>query len=98
MRKIGIYGQYLHDESIKTVHAIIEALLDKSCTVQLESDFATLMESETFSQEITLFEQLDKSFDMLISIGGDGTILRAVAYIGKLDIPILESTRVDWDF
>ncbi len=33
--------------------------------------------------------ELDRSFDMLVSIGGDGTILRAAALVGDLGIPIL---------
>lgn len=33
--------------------------------------------------------ELDQSFDMLVSIGGDGTILRAAALVGDSGIPIL---------
>ena len=35
------------------------------------------------------FEVLDPSFDLLISIGGDGTILRAIAFVKDLTIPIV---------
>ena len=41
-------------------------------------------------QQTTLsFKTLDESFDLLISLGGDGTILRAVSLIKDLKIPIV---------
>ena len=37
-----------------------------------------------------VFEELDASFDLcLMSIGGDGTILRAITYVKDLGIPIV---------
>lgn len=35
------------------------------------------------------FFDLDNSFDLLISIGGDGTMLRSVLFVRDLDIPIM---------
>ena len=35
------------------------------------------------------FESLDRSYELLISIGGDGTILRAITYVKDLEIPIV---------
>ena len=35
------------------------------------------------------FYDLNSSFDVFFSLGGDGTILRAVTYIRDLNIPIL---------
>lgn len=41
-------------------------------------------------QQTTLsFKTLDESFDLLISLGGDGTILRAVSLIKDLKIPVV---------
>jgi NAD+ kinase len=40
--------------------------------------------------------ELDQSFDMLISIGGDGTILRAATLIRDSGIPILGINGEDW--
>src|SRR5690554_6584908 len=44
------------------------------------------------SLEVTTFdtyEQLDSSFDIFISVGGDGTILRAATFVRDSGIPIL---------
>ncbi|PRP67914.1 NAD kinase [Nonlabens agnitus] len=89
MKKIAIYGQYLHTGSHKTVSSMVEALLQRSCDVKIESKFAGILNDLELSKPIDSFEQLDESYDLLISIGGDGTILRAVTYIGRLNIPIL---------
>ncbi len=89
MKKIAIYGQYLHEDSLDTVQAIVEAFIGNSCVVEIEYEYSKLLVDLEFTRKVHTFEQLDQSFDMLVSIGGDGTILRAVAYIGDLNIPIL---------
>jgi NAD+ kinase len=51
-----------------------------------------LYEEEIVKKEYTTFavyKDLDSSFDLLISIGGDGTILRAITYVRNSGIPIL---------
>ena len=35
------------------------------------------------------FSSLDNSYDFLIGIGGDGTILKSVTFVGDLGIPII---------
>ena len=45
-----------------------------------------------------LLEGNDFTADMVISIGGDGTFLKAARRVGRKQIPILASTQGDWDF
>lgn len=89
MKKIAIYGQYVHEDALATVQSIIIAFKKESYTVSIESEFFTMLKGLKLPDDVAVFDALDRTFDMLISIGGDGTILRAVAYIGQLDIPIL---------
>ncbi|BAO55045.1 NAD kinase [Nonlabens marinus] len=89
MKKIAIYGQYVHDDALSTVQSIVVAFVKESCQVLIESEFYEMLDGIELPESVAVFEKLDLHFDMLISIGGDGTILRAVAYIGRLDIPIL---------
>ncbi|EKY07755.1 putative inorganic polyphosphate/ATP-NAD kinase [Capnocytophaga sp. oral taxon 332 str. F0381] len=35
------------------------------------------------------FEDLDDSFDVMLTIGGDGTLLKSIGYIRDLEIPVL---------
>ncbi|MEN8815848.1 MAG: NAD kinase [Nonlabens sp.] len=89
MKKVAIYGRYLHDDTVSTCEELIRLLKQKNCEVLVESDFHTLLIGNDIAQDLQSFEMLDKSYDILISIGGDGTVLRAVAYIGNVDIPVI---------
>ena len=44
---------------------------------------------KSLSKNINSFTELDKSFNLLISIGGDGTILKAMTFVQHLSIPIV---------
>ncbi|WP_438968924.1 NAD kinase [Nonlabens sp.] len=89
MKKVAIYGRYLHDDTVSTCEELIRLLKQKNCEVLVESDFHTLLIGNDIAQDLQSFEMLDESYDILISIGGDGTVLRAVAYIGNVDIPVI---------
>lgn len=54
------------------------------------STFYEQIASETKHLDgVNTFSELNKSFDLLVSVGGDGTILRAVTYIRDFSIPIV---------
>ncbi len=91
--KVGIYGQYYKEESIPFIQELLQELATHNITVYIEENFYDLIQSlnrpkikyETFSRH----SDLDNSFTMLLSVGGDGTFLRAITYVRDLDIPIL---------
>ncbi|MFT5925517.1 MAG: NAD+ kinase [Rubritalea sp.] len=89
MKKVAIYGRYLHDDAIDTCKELITLLKAKNCEVLVESNFHALLKQSTIAQDLQSFDVLDKSYDLLISIGGDGTVLRAVAHIGEVGIPVI---------
>lgn len=91
MMKIAVYGQkYTKDSTQKAFEILLDVLLDKKADVYIESNFLKQQSSEMqLGSTIRKFEQLDDSFDLLISIGGDGTILRAITYVRDLGIPIV---------
>lgn len=89
MKKIAIYGQYLHEDAIDTVVEVLQSLENKSCEVLVEENFFVLLSPHIILLGHKTFTQLDESYDFLISIGGDGTILRAVSFIGPLNIPVI---------
>ena len=91
--KIAIYGQVYQKNSLEPIETLFSVLEEKSFDVHVEKDFFNSVNEEP-DLSIDLggfktFESLDKSFDLLISVGGDGTILRAVTYIRDLGIPIV---------
>lgn len=91
--KIAIFGQFYHKHSEIPVEILLRHLLNKNADIYIESHFFDLIHDELENDEpyyaFKTFDVLDSSFDLLISIGGDGTILRAVTFIKELDIPIV---------
>jgi len=91
--KIAIYGQYYQNDTEPIIKDIFVFLNKNSIELVIEAEFLTMLYDKelvkngykTFSSH----KELDSSFDMLISIGGDGTILRAATLIRGSGIPIL---------
>lgn len=90
--KIAIYGQFYQKNSETPVQKLLDFLHTKNVNVFIDHDFYKEIEIsnelESYS-EFSTFNSLDASFDILISIGGDGTMLRASALVKDLGIPIV---------
>lgn len=89
MKKVAIYGQYLQEDSIATINEVLVQLKQRDCEVFIEKKYAGLINDQADLSHVMTFEKLNTSYDLMISIGGDGTILRAVSYIGRLNIPVM---------
>lgn len=90
--KIAIYGQFYHKKSEDSVKSLLEILENRDVDVFLEHDFYSIITAEhdiVISNRFQKFKVLDNSYDLLISIGGDGTILRAVTFVKDMAIPIV---------
>jgi NAD+ kinase len=91
--KIAIFGQYYPNDTRPIIKDIIVFFNKNNVDLCIEADFLKVLylheilkkEYQTFSD----FKDLDDSFDLLLSIGGDGTILRAATYVRNSGIPIL---------
>lgn len=90
--KVGIYGQFYHQNSGKYIQELLDILDKENVDVVIEKNFLALInENKTILKQynhFSTFEELDKSYDLFFSIGGDGTILKTINYIRDLDIPI----------
>lgn len=91
--KIAIYGQSYNDNTKQSIHTLLDLLLNKRLDIIIENDFFNeIMHVNGFEEKyksFKTFKSLDSSFDLLISIGGDGTILRAITFVRDLSIPIV---------
>lgn len=91
--KVAIYGQFYHQHTERYLHILLEALQKKGARVFIEKEFMQLLSQKPevppliFSCET--FEKVDDDFHLFFSIGGDGTILKAVAFVKDLNIPIV---------
>ena len=91
MMKIAIYGQnYAKDSTQNALEILVGVLAKHNVEIFIEQDFLSQQREEIQNNsQLKIFSELDKSYDLLISIGGDGTILRAITYVRDLGIPIV---------
>ena len=94
MKKIAIYGQSYTVSSEKEINILIQLLEKKNVEFFFEKEFHDLLlESKTITKSYATFSSfIDLSSlgtDFMFTLGGDGTILRAVTFIRDLNIPIL---------
>lgn len=91
--KVAIYGKYYLNSTEPIINDIFEFFTNNNVEMVIESYFlGVLYEKKIIDKEYKTFSshtELDSSFDMLISIGGDGTILRAAALVRDSGVPIL---------
>ena len=91
--KIAVYGPLCNERSKSTIGVLIKYLKTRNADVFFEKNFyeSIIIDSdiniESFKFET--FQSLDTSFELMISVGGDGTILRAITYVKDLNIPIV---------
>lgn len=91
--KVAIYGQYYQNSTEPIIKDIFLFFNSNNVEMVIEENFLKMLyekqlidnEYETFSASTSL----DNSFEMLISIGGDGTILRAATLVRDSGVPIL---------
>lgn len=91
--KIAIYSQHTG----KYTNSILSELFgfsDKyNIKFYLEKEFANILnKGSNIKLDYTIFssyKDLDKSFNLMITIGGDGTLLRSISFVRNLEIPII---------
>ena len=91
--KVAIYGQYYQNSTEPIINDIFVFFNKNKVEMIIESHFLKMLNEKKIVENkyktFTSHTELDSSFDMLISIGGDGTILRAATLVRDSGIPIL---------
>ncbi len=91
--KIAIYGQYYQDSTKPIITEILNFFSKNKIEMVFESHYLEMLhEKKIISKEYSTFSsytEIDSSFYMMVSIGGDGTILRAATFIRDSGVPIL---------
>ena len=91
--KISIYSQHAEKHTHSVLYNLfdlknnykLDFFIEKEFSKLLNQDFNLKFNYETFSS----YNDLDNSFDLMITIGGDGTLLRSISFIRDLEIPII---------
>ncbi len=91
--KVAIYGQYYQNDTGPIIKDILSFFNKNQVELIVEKTFLKVLhEYKICDKNYPTFDshtQLNSDFDILISIGGDGTILRAITYVRNSGIPIV---------
>jgi len=90
--KIAIHGKEFSSDTEKIVMAILKRLQDENCSLYLSDKFHQILKEKSIhleSAQIFSHQNPYDNADALITLGGDGTLLDAVTYIGNKETPIL---------
>lgn len=90
--KVAIYGQYFKVEDSSYVENLFETLTANNIAYVIELKYYKSLKKHLKLEKCNTFssyKNLDNTFDFMFTIGGDGTILRAVTHIRASNIPIV---------
>ena len=91
--KIAVFGQYYQNNTAEIVSKVVDFLTQNNVAIYFEASFLKIVQEKNIVTEefpsYSNYDELDSDFDALISIGGDGTILKAATFIRDKNIPII---------
>jgi NAD+ kinase len=92
MMKIALFGSRFNAEDVSVLNVLLDKLQAGQSLVYFESRFFEILQEFPDIKSVNpsqTWTQLDSSFDLLITIGGDGTLLRAIKYLNGLEVPVV---------
>ena len=91
--KIAIYCQSVDNISKNIFLEILNISKNQNLVLFVEKKYNSVLLKKLKTNHnhkvFSSYNDLDKSIDMMITIGGDGTLLRSITYIRDLGIPII---------
>lgn len=90
--RIGIHGRDFKAKSSRYIEKLIEQIRHYQAEIWLSSKLVKQVKTGALKNvKFKTFELGDnlKSLDFFLSLGGDGTMLESVTYVGKSEVPIL---------
>ncbi len=90
--KVALYGKSLSKDSLPLITSLLHALNDYSASLFASPSLHTLLQDHpTRLSPIQPLERMEEAtpLDLMISLGGDGTLLEAVNYVGASETPVL---------
>ena len=91
--KIAIYSQHTGKYTNSILSELFGFSDEYNIKFYLEKEFANILnKGSNIKLDYTIFssyKDLDKSFNLMITIGGDGTLLRSISFVRNLEIPII---------
>ena len=90
--KIALHAKAINPDAIPYIRQVFEELSARGAELYISKNFQKhLQKWEQAIPEARLFSRNDslEGIDFVFSIGGDGTLLDTVTYVGSAEIPIV---------
>ncbi len=90
--RIGIHGNDFQHKSARFIEKVLECLQLYQSEIWVSAKFLKQVKSSLILKfKLKSFDHGDnlRNLDFFFSLGGDGTLLESVTYIGKAEVPIL---------
>ena len=90
--KIAIFGTNFSEQYTKYISHLLKRMEEKNIQIIIYEEFYNFLQNSIeLNEKIIIFNKIDKNdnIDLLFSIGGDGTLLKAITYVKDSQIPIL---------
>ena len=89
--KFALFGNTYQEHKSAHIANLLEILRRKEAQICISSEFYYFLKHHTKADlgGLEIFEGNDFNADMALSIGGDGTFLKAASRVGSKEIPIL---------
>jgi NAD+ kinase len=92
MKRIGIHGKDFQNKSTRFIEKVLDHLKKTGVEIWVSSKFLRQFKvSRVSGYKLKTFELGDnlRSLDFFLSLGGDGTLLESVTYVGRTEVPIM---------
>lgn len=88
MKRVVLHGLAIEEDSIKYVNQIFDRLNNEGSEIFVTNTFKE-RNPQLVGEGHSVIEEVDSSFDVVFSLGGDGTFLESLLIVGKSEVPIL---------
>lgn len=90
---IALFGKVFTEDRFNYLQLLLNKLMNEGISIVIAEEFYDFIRSRMiFSGEVSTFNKqadLEGKADFMISLGGDGTMLDAITYIGNSGIPVM---------
>ncbi|MBN8651156.1 MAG: NAD kinase [Cytophagales bacterium] len=90
--RIGLHGKDVHEKSSRLIEHMLGQLKERKAEIWVSEKFEKLVKPSLLAdlkyKSFQLGDSL-RSLDCFFSLGGDGTMLESVTFVGKAEVPIL---------
>ena len=90
--KIAIHGRNFNESARPFIESMFNELARREIDVQLSSEFRTFLDQQGVEHKSSLvYEKPGDLFDarLVVSMGGDGTLLETISHVGARQIPAI---------